>query len=89
MMADVVEASLDVSLDDPLIWEPWLVALLVALGAEEHPKMLQRSVNRFARPKAIRNGKDVSRRDAVYPSRSPAAVARDPREGHLASCGGQ
>jgi hypothetical protein len=40
MMVDVIEASLDVSLDDPLIRQPWLPTVLLRLGAQEHPQML-------------------------------------------------
>jgi hypothetical protein len=63
MMADVVEASLDVSLDDPLIREPWFLTLLVRLGTvatEDVPT----PVNRLARSKAIRNRIEVRPRIA-------------------------
>jgi hypothetical protein len=59
VMVDVIEASFDVALHDPLVRELLLAALLVRLGAQEQPNVLQRSVHRLAWPKAVRDGKEV------------------------------
>jgi hypothetical protein len=52
-MVDVVEASLDVSLDDPLVRKPWLLSKLVVFGTEQEPQVLERAVDRLAWSKAV------------------------------------
>jgi hypothetical protein len=59
VMVDVVEASLDVSLDDPLVREPTLRARLDGLGTKEQSKVLQRPVDRLAGPEAVRDGEEI------------------------------
>ena len=59
MVADVVEAPFDVSLHDPLVWEPRFPTFLEILGSQQHPKMLQRSVDRLSRSEAVRDGEEV------------------------------
>src|SRR5687768_14336064 len=58
-MVDVVEASLDISLDDPLVREPRFRSGLRGLGTKENPKVLQCSVDRLARSEAVRDGEEV------------------------------
>src|SRR5882672_6831569 len=60
-MIDVVEASLDVSFDGPLIRKPILdfTRSIEGPGAQEHSEVLERSVNSSTRAKSVRDGEEV------------------------------
>ena len=61
MVPDMIETSLDVSLDGPLIREPMLdpASVTHGSGAQQHPQMLQRSVDSAPGAEAVRDGEEV------------------------------
>jgi hypothetical protein len=65
MMVDVVEASFDVPLDGPLVWERSSCFPPFLPGPQEHTQSLERPMDRLPWAKAVRDGKEIRLEDRL------------------------